>query len=50
MNEAVIRLFLVGTALEFAVFAAISMFTGDLILALVLAGVSALAIVFHRNL
>ena len=47
-NNPAVRVFLYGTALEFTIFSAISMWKGDLILAIVLAGVSALAIVFHR--
>ena len=48
MNKPSVRVFLYGTALEFTIFSAISMWQGDLILALVLAGVSALAIVIYR--
>lgn len=44
------RVFFYGTSLEFTVFSVISMWKGDFILAIVMAGVSALAIVFHRNL
>ena len=44
------RVFFYGTALEFTIFSAISMWHGDLVLALVMAGVSLLAIVFHKNM
>lgn len=44
----IVRVFLYAIAIEFTLFSAMSVTAGKPILALVLAGVSTLAIMFHR--